>query len=244
MGAVDEARLALFRGLIDHAPLFPPASLPLAEALAEDARAQAASSSFVLGRLVWPASRLGDSGGRERALSVVLDAPFEPDPRVEAVEVPPGGDVELAASIASEVYVETPLDDDLEHHLVETAEHRLCAKARCTDGPAQLSWFLVECHALRLPYKLTGGLHHAVRTEDEHGLLNVLAASVFGEEEAALAEDDPASFRLDDSGFAWRDRTVTAAEIAETRRTRLHSVGSCSFFEPVGELEALGMLQQ
>jgi len=31
--------VALFERLIDHAPLFPPASLPLPEALAEDVRA-------------------------------------------------------------------------------------------------------------------------------------------------------------------------------------------------------------
>ncbi len=242
MGDVDDARYALLRGLIDHAPLFPPASLPPREAVAEDGRARSSSSSFMLGRLVWPASRLAELAGLERALSVVADAPFEPDPRVEAVEAPPGADLGSLRELAVEPYAEVALDDTLEYRLAEVAEHGLLAKARCTGGPAQLAWFLVECHAQRLPYKLTGGLHHAVRGREEHGLLNVLAAAVFGDEDEALAEDEPESFRLDRSGFSWRDRTAHAGEIAQARRTRLRSVGSCSFFEPVGELEALGAL--
>jgi len=240
--AVADARLALLSGLIDHAPLFPPASLPLEAALAEDERARTSSSSFVLGRLVWPASRISEVVGLERALSVVLDAPFDHDPRVEAVEAPPGADLDVLVDLAPEVYAEVALDDGLEYRLAEVAEHAFRPKARCTGGPEQLPWFLVECHAERLQYKLTGGLHHALRTEDEHGFLNVLAAAVFGDEEEALAEDDPASFRLDAEDFWWRDRRVGAVEIAEVRRTRLRSIGSCSFFEPVGELEALGML--
>jgi hypothetical protein len=31
-------------------------------------------------------------------------------------------------------------------------------------------------------------------------------------------------------------------ELARARRQRLQSIGSCSFFEPVEELEALGVL--
>ena len=80
---------------------------------------------------------------------------------------------------------------------------------RCSGGPPELAWFLVECHAQRLPYKLTGGLHHAVRTRDEHGILNVLAAAFFGDEEDALAEPDPASFQLDREGFGWRERRAS-----------------------------------
>jgi hypothetical protein len=197
----------------------------------------------VLGRLVWPASRLSELDVRERALSVVLDAPFEPgDARVEAVEAQPGADLDALVDLAEEIYVEVSLDDSLEYRLAEVAAHGYRPKARCAGGPAALPWFLVECHAQRLPYKLTGGLHHAVRARGEHGFLNVLAAAVFGDEEDALAEDDPASFRLDEESFGWRERSARAAELADVRHGRLRSIGSCSFFEPVGELDALGML--
>ena len=71
--------------------------------------------------------------------------------------------------------------------------------------------------------------------------LALLAATVFGDEEAALSETDPAAFGLDAASFRWRDRGAGPAELAAARQ-RLHAIGSCSFFEPVEELHSLGML--
>jgi hypothetical protein len=64
---------------------------------------------------------------------------------------------------------------------------------------------------------------------------------VFGDEEAALAESDRAAFALDATSFRWGGREAGAEELA-TARERFHSIGSCSFFEPVAELRALAML--
>ncbi len=80
------------------------------------------------------------------------------------------------------------------------------------------------------------------RRNGEHGFLSLLAAVVFGDEEDALAESDPEAFELDAAGFAWRGRRAHPDELVRARRERLHSIGSCSFFEPVEELEQLGML--
>jgi hypothetical protein len=63
-----------------------------------------------------------------------------------------------------------------------------------------------------------------------------------GDEEAALAETEAEAFALDGHAFSWRSREAPAAELARVRRERLHSIGSCSFFEPVEELERLGMV--
>jgi hypothetical protein len=238
---VEDSRIALLERLIDHAPLFPPASLPLPEAVAEDARASASASSLMLGRLVWPASRLSELPDGPRSLSVVVDAPFEPDPRVESVEAPPGADLDALVGLAPEVYVEVPLDEGLDFRLAELAVRGFRAKARCTGGPDGLAWFLLECRAQGLGYKLTGGLHHAVRTEHEHGFLNVLAAAVF-EDEEIVEERDVDSFEVSREGFRFRGRVAPYDEIASARRTRLLSIGSCSFFEPVAELETFGVL--
>ena len=127
------------------------------------------------------------------------------------------------------------------------AEHGLRAKVRCGGATvptaAALADFVRACRERGLVFKATAGLHHAVRSNGEHGFLNLLAAVVFaGEEEAALAEVDPSAFALDAESFAWRDRSASADELARVRRDELHSIGSCSFFEPVDELLALGML--
>ena len=68
----DDARRALLTRFFDHAPMFPPASLPPAEALAEDRRARESEHAWMLGRLVWPAAQLGELPQDEgRALAVV-----------------------------------------------------------------------------------------------------------------------------------------------------------------------------
>lgn len=70
-----DARRALLGRLIDHAALFPPASLPMDAALAEDRRARSSPEAWMLGRFIVPASRLSELAayGGAPALSVVLD---------------------------------------------------------------------------------------------------------------------------------------------------------------------------
>jgi len=246
VGSTDDARVALLSRLIDHAPLFPPASLALPEAVEEDSRARAHPASFMLARFVCPASRLSELPDVGRGVSVVLDnletgVRLKPDFRVEAVEAPPGVDLASLVGLAEEVYVEVPLDDELDAHLAEVEHYGLRAKVRCSEAPARLGWFLLECRARDIVYKATAGLHHAVRTEAEHGFLNLLAAAVFCDEDA-LNEREPEAFELRAEGFRWRGRTARLDELLHARRTRLHAIGSCSFFEPVEELEKLGIL--
>jgi len=147
---------------------------------------------------------------------------------------------------APEVYVEVPLDDAVEERLDALAARGLRAKVRCgatmVPSVAQLARFVRACSERGLVFKATAGLHHAIRRDGEHGFLNLLAAVVFGDEEEALGERDRAAFALTAEAFAWRDRSAGPEELAAARRDRLPSIGSCSFFEPVEELEALGVL--
>lgn len=240
-----DARVALLERLIDHAPLFPPASLDLRDALEEDVRAGESPAAFMLARFVCPASRL-DEMPNGRALSVVLDAPLADDTRVEAVETRSPVDPRVDVPGAPEVYVELPVDDALDDRLDGLVGHGLRAKVRCGGAsvPAvhDLARFIRSCRERGLVFKATAGLHHAVSRDGEHGFLNLLAAVVFGDEERALADEDQTAFALDSSAFRWRARSARPEELAHARRERLHSIGSCSFFEPVDELRALGML--
>jgi hypothetical protein len=247
MGKTD-ARHALLGQLIDHAPTFPPAALAPAEALAEDARAAASRHAFVLARLVWPASGLEQLASSTRRLSVVLDAPLREGAHVDAVEATYQDDLERLAGLAPEIFVEVAIDDGLDARLDRLSSHGFRAKVRCggalvPDG-ASLARFVRACRERRLPFKATAGLHHALPTNGEHGFLNLLAATAFaGDEESALAETDASAFALDVDVFAWRGRTASAAELEDVRATVLRSIGSCSFFEPVEELVALGVLE-
>ncbi|HSI96775.1 MAG TPA: hypothetical protein VK926_00290, partial [Gaiellaceae bacterium] len=237
MGAFSDARVALLERLIDHAPLFPPASLDLEDALEEDLRARGSVSSFVLARFVCPASRFRELPDVGRGVSVVLDGPLEPDARVEAVESAMSEGLGALASLADEVYVELSADDSLDERLDALASLGLRAKVRCggTAKPSieELARFVRACRDRGLVFKATAGLHRAIGHEGEHGFLNLLAAAVFGDEESALAETDANAFALDTEAFRWRGRSATADALTRARRERLSSIGSCSFFEPV-----------
>jgi hypothetical protein len=235
-----DARRALLERLIDHAALFPPASLAMPAALAEDRRARASDDSWLLARFVCPVSQLPALGGEVRSLTVVADAEVPYDPRIEAVESREPVDFD------GEVYVELPLDETLEERLDDLARRGLRAKVRCGGASvpdfSDLARFIRGCRGRDVVFKATAGLHHAYPTEaGEHGFLNVLAAAVFGDEEDALAAPE-GSFELDARSFRWDAHEADATELRFVRGTLFHSIGSCSFFEPVDELRARGML--
>ena len=239
----DDARRAALARLIDHAPTFPPASLPVSEALAEDRRARADEHAWLLARLVWPASRLGRSRRRGRSSA------FRPArrgesvvptqaPRIEAVETRWEAGLD---ALSGEVYVELPLGDGLEEKVAALAERGLRAKVRCGGAevpPAEaLGHFLACCREAGVPFKATAGLHHPLAAEGRHGFLNVLAACAFDDAAALTGEVE-----LDADGLRWRGREAGPEELARVRREQLVAVGSCSFFEPVEDLKALGIL--
>jgi hypothetical protein len=246
IATTTDARRALLGRLIDHAALFPPASMSMADALAEDRRLRASPEAWLVGRFVVPASRVRELGDVPVALSVVLDAPPPGDLRVEAVEARPGAEPVSLVGLAAEVYVEVPFDEDLPGALDHLCDLGLRAKLRCggasVPGAAQLADAIRRCRELGLVFKATAGLHHAVRTPSEHGFLNLLAAVVFGDEEQALGEADPGAFSLTADRFSWRGRTVSADELAHARRALFAGFGSCSVAEPVDELRALAIL--
>ncbi len=237
----NDARRALLAELIDHAPLFPPASLPLEEALEDHRRARTSPEAWMVARFVCPASRVAELPAEPLRLSVVADAEIPDDERIEAVE----GRKEPAELVghAPETYVEIRTSNRLLLEGIAAVGAR--AKVRCgPEAPpiAELAGFISGCRSAGIPFKATAGLHHAVRTDGQHGFLNLLAAGVFGNEEQALAEDDPEAFGLDASSFSWDGREAGPNELARVRRDLFVSIGSCSFTEPVGELKALGIL--
>src|SRR5215469_11637358 len=215
----DDARRALLTRFFDHAPMFPPANLPPAEALGDDRRARESEHAWLLGRLVWPAAKLSELPQDEGRALAIVDAGSERQDEA--------------------VYLEgVPLD--------EVAARGLRAKIRCggerVPTAEELADFIRGCRSRGLVFKATAGLHHAYPTDaGEHGFLNLLAAAVFGDEEEALRERPPA-FALDETSFRWRDQEALPDRLADVRASLFNSIGTCSFFEPVGELEKLGIV--
>jgi hypothetical protein len=113
-----------------------------------------------------------------------------------------------------------------------------CGGAR-VPSMEEVASFIRACRRRGALFKATAGLHHAFPTGDEHGFLNLLAACVFGDEEQMLMTRE---ISLDVEAFRADGRGADADECARVRRELFHSIGSCSFDEPVGELKALGIL--
>lgn len=113
----------------------------------------------------------------------------------------------------------------------------------------ELAAFLLAATAAPVPFRLTGGLHHAVRgtypvggaPQENHGLLNVLVATSATLEGAAAPEvaallavrDAPA---LADLVAAWTAETVRHVRGAFT------AYGCCTVTDPLTELTGLGLL--
>lgn len=114
---------------------------------------------------------------------------------------------------------------------------------------------------LQLPFKATAGLHHPVRasrpltyhpqspTGAMHGFMNLCCAAALlyfggdsGEAETLLDERDPAAWRVSADAVHWRDRKWATAQLSTIRRQFLISIGSCSFEEPIHDMESLGWL--
>lgn len=263
----NDARRTALEQLIDDAAVFPPARLPVPEALAQHAAHRARDEAWMLGRLLLPASKLellGEPDGLR--LGVVCDGPrFEddlrraratPDVTLEVLERRVGSVEEIAALESPvPVFVELAPGEDLDAGLDAIAAAGHGAKIRCGGvepaafpGIERVAAFVAGCRERELSFKATAGLHQPLRHHDgeldvlQHGFLNLLAATAFpGEEEHALAEQDRGALRLDADGLHWADRRADAEALAEARR-RFVAFGSCSFDEPVEALHGLGVL--
>ena len=151
---------ALLAELIDYAGLFPPAALPMADIVANYGSYRASSDSCALGRLVVPASRLGefsgaiaplDAGAGVWRVSALIGDDAAADARiiaeasacdaghitVDTVEVKAATTSAIAAAVkvlgeSRTIYIEIPLVDDPQS-LVEQIRHS-GARAKVRTG--------------------------------------------------------------------------------------------------------------
>jgi len=112
---------------------------------------------------------------------------------------------------------------------------------------AELARFIHGCVARRLPFKLTGGLHHVIRADrvdgPQHGLLNVLTA--VDAAAAGAMPDQIAACLAERSTTPLADVLLgmTGEEVAEVRAV-FRAYGCCTVTDPIGELVELGLLKE
>lgn len=168
------------------------------------------------------------------------------------------------------LFWEVKLDKSFEHialaafHLNRTEGNRLCLKFR-TGGltPDAIVAPEVLARAYRLvighqvPFKLTAGLHQALRHFDSQvgaelfGFLNAFSAAVLGwkhnlsETEIALLLQEKSfeHFQFTGEAMSWKNYAASISEIQNIRNIGLKSFGSCSFYEPIEELKKLGLVK-
>jgi len=165
-------------------------------------------------------------------------------------------------------YVEVPIAGD--PALLVAAISRAGGKAKVRTGgitpdafpkAADLVRFIRACLSVKVPFKATAGLHHPLRADYRltyepdsvrgtmFGFLNLFLATAFmtdglDDRQAGLLleERDGDSIRFDDSGVDWKGRRLGLDAIRRSREAGIVSFGSCSFTEPIGDLESLGLL--
>ncbi len=298
-GPVGSLR-SLLEGAIDYAGLFPPAGLPMSQAVANYAAYLSGPHAWALGRFILPLVRLDEFADAlsTRFARSSAQAPW----RLSALVGP--GDLAAAMTMTdafNQRHQETALVDTLEFKaattssIVEAArladkrfiifqeiplaggsQEFLLALARVgtrvkirTGGvtanafpePVALAQFLEQCAAAGISFKATAGLHHPLRgphpltygpdspATTMHGFVNVLLAAAFalggwksGQLADLLNEQSPAAFRFDPDSASWRGHRLPKDILRASRVGFLRSFGSCSFEEPVRELQELGWL--
>ena len=288
----------LLADVFDYAGLFPPAKLPMDDAVRNYSSYLHGEHAWALGRFIVPVSRLTEF---TRAFADVADKQTRPW-RLSTLSGPNTKEdiaetlafnrrhkangividtVEFKATTVTEIetigkttssslkrYVEIPLNPDPSSLIASIGANRMSAKVR-TGGvtedafpsSALLAWFIRACSAANVSFKATAGLHHPMRskyhltyepgspTGTMHGFLNVLIATAVAQRRspvediiAVLEEQDAASFNFNQTEIVWRNYRIDVSQVAEIRSMLINSIGSCSFVEPISDLNVMNLL--
>lgn len=166
-------------------------------------------------------------------------------------------------------YFELALDASLPDLVSELALRKQRAKIRTGGVTADafptsgaIIRFVRTCLAANVPFKATAGLHHPVRCFKPltyeanapfgtmHGFLNLFIMTAFAREgfkpsvlQDVMEDEFEEVFKFEENSIRWRDEhAVHVPQIERVRQTGINSFGSCSFDEPIADLQAIGVL--
>ena len=216
----------------------------------------------------WQLSALVSDPAREIPHVHEFNATYAGEIQIDTVELKASTVAQVKSLPGLMGYVEVTSANDPTELIAAMKHENLRAKIRTGGVTAELfpqasaiARFLRACAAVNLPFKATAGLHHPVRcvkpfTYEErspqgsmHGFLNVFLAAGFARKgfaalflEQLLLEEDPSAFRFNASGMQWRDANLSTDEMTDLRANFAIAFGSCSFEEPISDLQAIGLL--
>lgn len=120
--------------------------------------------------------------------------------------------------------------------------------------------FMRVCVATNIPFKATAGLHHPLRCTKPltyepnapigtmHGFFNLFLSACLLRQDLnnplvhrLMNESDGVNFTFNDDEISWMNHSISAQTIALTRQKNAISFGSCSFLEPIEDLQNLGL---
>ncbi|WP_214105834.1 hypothetical protein [Acrocarpospora catenulata] len=267
--------MAHFTGFFDDAALFPPGNAPMALAVPRHWEHRSTWYQDTVGPFVCPRHRLAElhdllagHGPRLEVAVIIAEGPAalaagvceataHPRVRLRAVELPAHGELRALPNMAVPedvtVYAEVPLTPDALAEVPALTGTGLRLKfrtggTRAQDFPDEPALAAALACAVRhgVPFKLTAGLHHAIRHTghgtgfEHHGFLNVLAATAAAQQGADKAAiTDILACREAETVVNWCTPTALAAA-----RPHFVSFGTCSIDEPVTDLVALGLLEK
>jgi hypothetical protein len=168
-----------------------------------------------------------------------------------------------------QTYFEIPIGMELAELAVNIALKDKRAKIR-TGGttpeafpPAKMIVrFIRTCLAANIAFKATAGLHHPIRCYKPltyeagapegmmNGFINLFLATGFARAgfkpsilEEILEDEFEESFEFDDNGVLWRqEHFLSTSQLKYVREKSIISFGSCSFEEPIVDLQEIGLL--
>jgi hypothetical protein len=120
---------------------------------------------------------------------------------------------------------------------------------------------LKEFAVRKISFKATAGLHHPIRSRHHftyepdspsgmmHGFVNLFFAAAmlyFGgdvaDAERLLSDEDITSWEINEDAIRWNALSWPTTRVREVRQKFMNSFGSCSFVDPLRDLEMLGWL--
>lgn len=255
----------LYTALFDDAAIFPPGNVPMAEAIRAHLESLESPAAPYIGPFVCSDARLAELrallGDSAIGLALTTSADHYPaavhtvlsDPRMtlRSVEIATHDVLVPVAELpeSATVYLELPWGAQPDLPLGTALKLRTggdTSDAFPTED--QLAHALGYCVGQNIAFKLTAGLHNAIRHTDpvtgfeHHGFLNVILAVL-----AALGEahDGDLAEILANRDTGEIADAISAMSGVDTDRVRhyFRSFGTCRTSEPINDLYELGLLK-